>query len=133
MKSCTEMVQSAGHLAPRESLLGLVMRSSARESRQHLLVPVRRLIGCACPNPCVTVRRLIGCACPNPCGNLTWFNADSSSAKTRRPRFSADGNGITFHSTRGDLVDSDGNGQFSDIFLVHSHDRLFAHDFDPAH
>lgn len=63
---------------------------------------------------------------------LTWFAAATSMAETRAAAFSADGNWIAFQSTRSELVDNDGNGQISDIFLVHGDDRIFVDDFDTA-
>ncbi|GMV29977.1 MAG: hypothetical protein AMXMBFR59_21020 [Rhodanobacteraceae bacterium] len=63
---------------------------------------------------------------------LTWFAAHTSMAKTRNSTFSADGNLIAFQSTRSELVDNDGNGQISDIFLVVNQDRIFAYDFGTA-
>lgn len=61
---------------------------------------------------------------------LTWFGGPSVFGDTRGAAFSADGNWIAFQSTRDELVDNDGNGMISDIFLVHVHDGIFADDFN---
>lgn len=61
---------------------------------------------------------------------LTWFERAGSDTFTNTPRFTADGTKIVFDSTRADLVKDDGNGAFTDVFLLHLADGIFADDFE---
>jgi Tol biopolymer transport system component len=61
---------------------------------------------------------------------LTWFERAGSDTFTDTPRLTADGTKIVFDSTRADLVKEDGNGAFTDVFLLHLADVIFADSFE---
>lgn len=61
---------------------------------------------------------------------LTWYDGDTAAGTTQAPYLSADGRYLTFRSTRSDLDPPDGNGAFTDVFLMVLDDRIFAADFE---
>jgi Tol biopolymer transport system component len=63
---------------------------------------------------------------------LSWFERATSFSYTSSPRFIADGTKIVFDSTRDDLVKDDGNGAFTDVFLLHLNDGIFADSFEAS-
>jgi Tol biopolymer transport system component len=60
---------------------------------------------------------------------LTWFERRNA-GRTIAPRLSADGHWVAFNATRFDLDAADGNGAFSDIFLLRRDDALFGDGFE---
>lgn len=63
---------------------------------------------------------------------LTWYDGNTAAGTTQAPYLSADGRYLVFRSTRSDLDPPDGNGAFTDVFLMVLDDGIFATDFEPA-
>lgn len=63
---------------------------------------------------------------------LTWYPVPAAAGLTQAPQLSANGRFVTFNSTRTDLDPSDGNGAFTDVFLIDLDEHLFADGFDSA-
>ncbi len=63
---------------------------------------------------------------------LSWFERASLFSLTNSPRFTADGSKIVFDSNRSDLVKDDGNGAFTDVFLLYLADSIFADGFEAS-